>query len=123
MPQTPRRETLSSLLATHAAIRVARDVGHTPLDVELFYCGNCEADLDWKALAQPNLVVVCPECGTANDLPAYLRPQIQQLSVASRLGDENRHATAQGALAVVIAVVFFVCAMAVLISVMILQPR
>jgi hypothetical protein len=33
MPQTPSRETLSSLRATHEAIRVARDVGYPPLEV------------------------------------------------------------------------------------------
>jgi hypothetical protein len=33
MPSSHQRETLSSLLATHTAIRVARDVGYPPLEV------------------------------------------------------------------------------------------
>ena len=33
MATTHHRETMSALLATHTAIRIARDVGHPPLEV------------------------------------------------------------------------------------------
>jgi hypothetical protein len=33
MPEAPHRETMSSLLATRAAIRIARDVGYKPIDL------------------------------------------------------------------------------------------
>jgi hypothetical protein len=33
MPEAPHRETMSSLLATHTAIRVARELGYKPIDL------------------------------------------------------------------------------------------
>jgi hypothetical protein len=78
------------LLATHTAIRVARDVGYPEIPLDRVTCSNCGQELDWMH-PDYGFSLTCPCCGTQTTLPCHLRtyahppPSRWEIPVLSRV--------------------------------------